>query len=538
LGGQLANTSPDSFPDYWTFDIEEVIFDDNHRVQYLAVKKNTDMKGFLLWLNEAIAEFYERQSTAMDSFKLIREIERCSTCNLPVSYCRCITVPQSYFQQIILASFTYTFARFIYDIFTEPVFKIWSFYKLIRALDKETRMIWLGCADVCRCKVVDVLIYFGFLTQERFYGEQRLRQLGEKVRDRVIAWPRVFVAAAAIATLLLFYRKRFGKLFQSQGAMIPLPVERANAYATGIPTYIETTSFPVSGKMETVSLDSLTETVAKNVVYCEFTSSAEGRYSCSRGRALAVKGNLFLINKHTVPEGISQLCVQVGKKSGRGVQEFTSARFNPISDMVSLEGTDCALVRFACIPPKADLVDYFLDAAPSGPFQARYVDRDENGVVQRYSVKVVRFARQIVESIGPVVAAFIQVSEPTVPGQCGMALVGSHGSNACIVGIHSFGNKAQLAGTMFVTRKELQELIERFEFSPGDAPPLLSSQSAQRRISSLHPKCTLNFSTLESLACMVVLPVHVLLIDHLLFLPFSIKSWWRVVSTKLNMDLP
>lgn len=494
--GQLRVSQPLDFPDYWVFKVEEVRFQ-GHEVRYEQVAVG-DMKVLLRWYAAAIEAFYAKQSAAMDSIKSAEECAWCDGCHLPRPLCDCRLEQQSLvsdanvFLCTVMCCVTYIFApllhrvvnvlavRYAYRLAARRVtVQWWAMWAKATSVSHGVKALWARHKIFGEC--------MGELDEHQ--ARDAMCTLGERVRSRVIGTPVLFVSLAAFLIIWLKL-KGWGSLMEAQGPFASLPQERANAYATAAALPIERSTFPATGKCKTVDLDSLCNKVRSNVVHLRF-EAANGVATC--GRALAIATGFYITNAHTVPKVAGLLSVVVGKRLTQGIAQQKVHRFNPASDVVYHHSKDLVLLRLPGIDPKVDIREFFLDGNPKGPCYGRYLDMSEDGERKNIDMRVRCFGNVHVPGLGELFAAEGVPENVTVQGQCGMPLVCTSGSNASIVGLHAFGAREERrCGAMVVLRSDIDYLL-RGELVVGASAPELSAQSAERALTSVSPKCVLNY---------------------------------------------
>lgn len=257
----------------------------------------------------------------------------------------------------------------------------------------------------------------------------------------------------------------------------------------------ELTSFDVTRQMECDSRtpDELQEYVGRNVV--AFTTSrtdSQGRTVLRAGRALCIRGHIYVTAAHTLPKGRYTLTVVHGSAGSTGLQDVSCEMHD--SEVFEMPSKELAFFRLRCLPPKKNVVPLIAKASANFVAAGRYVDRTMEGTVSAHAVVNIAKGGHFMCDTMDIENVWNGRATPiTVLGQCGMPLVAFTGRGPMICGVHVAGGGDRIAAACLTQEVAVEGLNHFPEPHIEAGTPMLSAQGYVRNLTSLHHKSVMAY---------------------------------------------
>lgn len=215
----------------------------------------------------------------------------------------------------------------------------------------------------------------------------------------------------------------------------------------------------------------------------------EGRLTSTT--ALNVKGNLWLVNKHSFKyrEGtLSVLFDDVNQNVSRNIKDY---RFTA-KDFVELgEVEDAMLIEITALPPGRNLLPYFLvDTAIGGNYNGTYHLVSKDGIHSSKTVCSISIGKCPVFGV---MGYHGKVNIPTNFGDCGSACIAEVGGAKVILGIHTSGNAREMIFIQHISQRMVQMATTRYrpQVDMGEIPH--SAPGCERVLGQIHEKSSFRF---------------------------------------------
>lgn len=246
-------------------------------------------------------------------------------------------------------------------------------------------------------------------------------------------------------------------------------------------------------------VEKLADVIKDNLVHLQFRTEIDGLWVCSDGCGFFLKGHLLAIPKHFLDKPWTHVKV-TPSLVGPGVN---SAITVPRHSMLFIDAhTDLVVTNFLALPPRKDLVKYWIKEPVSDGQRGRYYRRTVQGLLESDQVHGISFAEDDADGlfdVAPVLKGFVSI--PTRNGSCGSLLMLDHPRGPVIAGFHYWGGMNQMdpkeVRSWRFLQSELQAIVafseEKFGRQIEASPIVLSSESAQVSLSEVHYKHPLRF---------------------------------------------
>lgn len=257
----------------------------------------------------------------------------------------------------------------------------------------------------------------------------------------------------------------------------------------------ELTSFDVTRQMEcdSRSPDEVEAYVANNVVHFTTTRvNSDGQTVTRKGKALCIRGHIYVTARHTLPEGRYTLNIVHGSAGSLGLQSISMVTHS--SETFELPSKELVFFRLRCLPPKKNLLPLLARESANFVAAGRYVCRDEEGTISSHKVVgIMNSGHFVCESMDVDSTWSGQATPHTAMGQCGMPLVAFTGRGPMICGIHIAGGGARIAAAR-LTSELAQKGLDAFPEPHVEAgTPMLNAQGYERDLTTLHHKSVMAF---------------------------------------------
>lgn len=246
-------------------------------------------------------------------------------------------------------------------------------------------------------------------------------------------------------------------------------------------------------------VEKLVDVIKDNLVHLQFRTEIDGKWRCSDGCGFFLRGHLLAIPKHFLDKPWTHVKV-TPSIVGPGVN---SAITVPRQAMLFVDAhTDLVVTNFLALPPRKDLIKYWIKEPVSDGQRGRYYRRTIQGLLENDHVYGISFAEDDADGlfdVAPVLKGFVLA--PTRNGSCGSLLMLDHPRGPVIAGFHYWGGMNQLdpkeVRSWRFLQSDLQSIVAFCETKFGRqieaGPVTLSSESAQVTLSEVHYKHPLRF---------------------------------------------
>lgn len=234
------------------------------------------------------------------------------------------------------------------------------------------------------------------------------------------------------------------------------------------------------------------EKIAKNVVHLEVEFSHEGLVKHIPSTALCVSGHVYLTNNHCFPLESDDGMVRVYMTEMNNPNHIGSNINFPVSlSKVYRDQDKDVLMFWSPYPPRMNLLNLFLEKDfPQLVCNGFYVGKAISGEIcynplQRIHAETIFAPGCLQKEFESFVAT---PRNPTAHGDCGTPMVANSPAGPLLVGIHQTGN-GSMCTAIRLTRGEIQKGVDFFGFNVEAGIPNLY----ETKLGSLHEKSVLRW---------------------------------------------
>jgi hypothetical protein len=491
--------NPTDIPDFWTFTVERVIpqpiCNGKQNAIYHKILDNVSMKDFLIWYNETIDIHWNSQEQVTNSVDIIHNMDLCKCCGIPVSLCTASpTIPQSlniklHGKWYHLWLMLYMWIYFATDIY----FSVCNYIRSMRDSFK-----WLATLKRFYDDPIESI------TNSREYWSR----LGERVRQDIGDNSTLVNLASAVAGAVTLYTgaKLVSYIFGSKddGKMDyrcqrfeeattfyppePKEKERSNVWHNPhvdlAPVHISDSSRAMRGQ-EMV----LAKKIEENMICCELLFE-ESKVQC---RMLCIVDQYYLVNNHCLLYDDFVLNI-FQNTSSSGVNRNMSIKMSQTQIYRDFKH-DLAVMKIPCLPPRRNIVKYFLPNGFRAVMKGEYIELNPNGTRSRNPVSGIAHGGVVNVQNKFTVEVWGGVTETqTYDGYCGTPLLVTTPQGPAIAGIHCLGSwKNNHIGCAKVPLHYLESLVNNFKPTVEINDISICSESVQRELGELHDKSVFRF---------------------------------------------
>lgn len=257
----------------------------------------------------------------------------------------------------------------------------------------------------------------------------------------------------------------------------------------------ELTTFDVTGQMacNQLSEEQFGDLVARNVVYFEtYRKGSSGEVIRKRGRALCVRGHIYVAASHTLPRGRYKLRIVHGSAGSIGLQDIETITSS--GEVLEMKDKELSFFRMRGLPPKRDITKFIAKSSANFVTNGVYILRDPSGTVSKKTVKGIKRGGALSCEDMEVFDTWRGVANPiTETGDCGMPLVAFTGRGPMICGIHIAGGGNNCVSTLLTDDVVHAALAAWEEPHIESGVPMISAQGFERELTTLHHKSVMAF---------------------------------------------
>jgi hypothetical protein len=486
------------YPDLWTFTVKKVTPVPvqqgvlGGQAQTEIIREDVDLKEFLVWYNEAIADHNSNQNRVKVSIDRLHNAKLCPTCGMPDSLCTCLVERQSGLYTYLLYSLIWKFFFNIFD-WLFGISYLWCFMFNTWLGKWLTEHLWAHLSS----------------RQRNLFERSVMTSLGQGISfwmnpPTLIAYIGVSLTSAismyALKELVMsFLRPRP----EHEGGNTNIGVrpkasetERENVWYKNDFTMSSFCYTPQQASSKGVSLEEFSKRLLMNQVHLHMHSESLGK--TLKTGAFCLKGNLYVVNKHAIPkDDVFQVdIVSTSRKDGVTANNSLILFKSNFIDI----GNDLTLVEIRCLPPKADITPYFAKRQFAGVWNGALITRSEDGSTKHNYVKR---ASLVEANWMPDVKGHHWQYHPstlTQNGDCGGLLVLECQGGFVIAGVHYAGLHGMfeslttpMSAAVPFHWETIRELLEKFGQQIVPSVPMLEAKTAKTALIPLHRNSPIRF---------------------------------------------
>lgn len=477
-GGMLDSSKvPDTtgYPDLWSWSIKKVVavpVGKKGRPELVVTHENLNLVEFLQWYNEAIDAHDRNQSKVSSSISQLRDTKLCLSCFLPIKMCVCVQSNDinTFLKRWLIWSVVIHVGSILITHFAEWYyrFRLWRFF---------------------RCKL------------KQFKHDQSIfwTTLGKRVQSN-IGHPKFLIGLVGVLATGSAIYKLTSRTFAVQGAAQTKPKpddhgEKENVWYKNTYTLSPLDLSPQILSMKGLTLIDFLNQFAKN---CYSLTSVRGDNISRPGKAVCLKGQIYLACNHTVPEfedSLKMIFTSQCNKDGvsKNIEVLVSS-----AQVTRYPERDLVVLIIPNLPPGRDISNYFAKEDFDAKFNGHYCIRERDGSMTTLNVDRLRLNKSFpVPQINATLPIWfgVPVTRETVNGDCGAPLVMNTTMGNCIVGIHTLGSTGH-CGANRVSQEFVKRVIsENPNYSVQSGYCAINAPSTNRVMGDLHKKSVFRYIT-------------------------------------------
>lgn len=509
------------YPDYWKITVKQVVPSTgrgkNQRGTLKTIGVHEDIVEFLKWYTTVIKEHELNQGKVMECNEAMSKIVLCDECSLPKGMCSCLTVQSGFADLIepVVPSYISTPMTLLHrPVEKSSWFSILVYWFYLSLIYFGLKFVWFGWL-LNKYYGEDFIFIILSKSREHIHlTRAALSYMGSQAQATRGGSPKVMILLKACATVGVLttiygaYKIFFEKNDLSPQSEAPGPdameLRPSDVGTRPKPDGIVRTAVSYAPKYPVSNSDFSSHTLCAGpsgygpledkIVRgsCTIISFKEGQASILN-RALNVGGNVYLTNKHGIPEECP-FELQVIGKQGSGIST-NSKRILVTNNMVyRIPGKDLVFLNILCRPPGPVLSDYFHVPTLVGNFNCKFIGRDRFGEVCKNDVVNVKKHKEMwADERGAYTHDMWGgvTSVLTNKGDCGTALVANTPVGPVILGIHTLVNLArpEFIYSFPVSNVDVKDGLNYFNSNTFGAGVVnVSAPSAPRAVGELSPQ--------------------------------------------------
>ncbi len=455
-----------SYPDYWDILVQKVVPQDTEiyrqRAKLEEVSKFSDIYEFCSWFSRTAKQFDDEQNKVETSDINMARAEICLSCYKPQIGGGCMCVADNSEVQL----------QGLSEIITTPVswFLEWCFSLLF-----SIGLFWW-------------IMQFSF-AQERFVDwmysakskvvSSAFRHLGER-HHRAIGKVALFVKISVVVGTLYAYFKFFSWLFLKestveaqmtpQGGLVssqigkaPKPKNEAeNVWYNDSIDVCVLDMAPSGASWKQHTNQQIFDALRSNVVVVTaYSPLADGTTLKRTNRAIAVKGQIYMINNHGLPTD-TDLKLEIRANVGDGVSDTHTVTIAQ-EEIYRHPEREVAFFALRGWAPRKNIVDYFAGEKMQCICKGFYIMVNEDGSKHMVGVRAVGRASEHLSGLGTFEMWGGVPDRDTLVGECGSPMILRSGMGPFIAGIHVAGASGYAAAVSVDRQFLLDAIYEHFD---------------------------------------------------------------------------
>lgn len=492
LDSSKAYHEPDSYPDYWQFDVAKVIVPKNLRevAKYESILLTDSVDKFCSWLSLASLQHFEEQRKMTDSLKQIKSIPICKICYRNKHKCICS-----------LQSGRVPWFRNMYFLFCETI--AWVLFFLLKII---CFFVFEKIYIFVRSYLDEFLLKFRMISIKERLNKLIFVDLSKQVQAN-LGLPKLFTGLVAVITsgytaykLATFFGSSRNMNLQSAEERDPKPLlnERYNPWVVNDYKLMNMDLTPPILSSTQFSDDEFIDMISHNISSAQIFDLHEPTRRWLN-TILCVKGNLYITNAHYFTQ-LDNIHDEFGIEILSGPKtEAVSPKITLTikkSSLKMVEECDLCLFILPGAIPKKDITNLFPSKDVCFKSTGSLLTRMMSGELR--SLKVLnthiyhstqsfdntKFNNKV--SLG-------KCEMETVKGDCGSPLIVHSPKGHFIISIHRAGNNAGSVLGTCIFRECLLDFLGGVDdmFLTPSGPPNLEEKHFE--LQTLHSKSVFNF---------------------------------------------
>jgi hypothetical protein len=514
---KLPPITEDAYPDYWEFIVSEVkcaMSNGKQTGKIEAVARFTDINAFLAYYSKMTFVHKQQQISAMNADKSFGNIKICGSCYIPSSVCPCLET-QMY---DTLATIGVGLAGLIYNY--PSISRSIAKHCIRGALNSVSPLLQdilyeAGTEIVCQT-IIDIrqsVKNSAFSWQERLYFERdKLRNImltfGDNLRatlenNKILCG--LLIAAPTICFIYKTYQDYSRLNIQGTGmsregisskigTTIDAQDEKPNPWINNDYVVSDFDVGRFTSSLKTAKFDDIRDRIFKNCVHLKASYYVGDELRHRRGKAVCLGGNIYMTNKHNIPDGEIEMTM-ISSPDIQGVTQ--NVTFLLLQDSIIFnESKDLAFFVATCCPPKRSILEFFAKENFRTVCEGYLLQRTDAGYPKALALRgITRQDNYYVNDFGRSFPSwFAQSVVDTESGDCGSVMLGKTPLGPVIMGIHQTGGKFNQVTSIQIFRSDLNciEHLLNEMFSPTK-PKLVDLQGSDIVVDPLHHKSVFRY---------------------------------------------
>jgi hypothetical protein len=485
------------YKDLWTFKVEMIIPRKiaSNSMKSLAEKKtiheNIDQATFFKWFRDTVIAFKANQNRVKSSLNELKKSQNCLCCNLPDQMCANVQTGDIEYVTVI------------FPMMLATIIKSTSMYKFIKRWMISIYILYYISFfyDKCSYKTVQALAWIDTKIDTDYW-----KNMGDRV-EKKYRIPIYFGVAASIFCTAFGIYKMLNKL-QVQGGVTsefgsqPKDDEkkRENVWYKN---EVNLTPFEISrasASAKSSNFEDFKNRIAKNCVSIRIKNPNIQGNIWRPSKMTCISGHVYMVNNHCIPDIPDTTIIKMVESPDTHINancEFTLCE----EDIYRLPERDLAFLLLRNIPPKKNIMKYFISDKITGPLNGQTIGRNFDGSIGGIKCENTKLSPKTnfnTKETGKITSDvwIAKSNDKSQDGDCGSLLAFHTELGYILGGIHfarnDWNGDVVLHRVTKTTLEEVLEKFERFSVESGNLD-MVSSKDIQRDLTTLDKKSVFRY---------------------------------------------
>lgn len=251
---------------------------------------------------------------------------------------------------------------------------------------------------------------------------------------------------------------------------------------------------PLTVSWKALPREQIIQRVARNTMFVKSLYEQDGKMRGNKFRILALGGQLFVTNKHSIPVETVRFVVTQSTQL-TGVSENFSVSLHPGDFWYPSESEDLVFFRIRCIPPRASLEGLLVSRDFRTFCDGVMVTREENGETGTLRVKALHNFVDAPGTSDEVIGFLGECERKTISGECGSPYVGFPPMGPVLLGMHTIGGLTEAVVALHVPIEDVKEARKqlRAELVVPRAFEIPRPRGVKQSMDELHAKSVFRY---------------------------------------------
>jgi hypothetical protein len=492
------NHTDESFPDAWEWHVEcvEPADKNEHQGRYVTILKTNSVDVLLDWYTTAILEHREKLERIKTCNLRMTNTRMCDKCRRLEHRCTCIIRKIfNVWKSVICRTCGKRTCICEQQSLREQVCKVkdfltlWAFYTILFKIISEGIIFFLNYTYNAVYRYIVNLT----LILSRMYIRRVLARAGNAIDKRT--FPIAVVTVLTTIVMYKYYKREtyFQQVEVKETGKRPkkLPQERKDVWYNDKPILTPFNLSPPTLSSKGWNRVDFEKFVANQLIYATlyFDEDTDNVYT-SRTTILCLKGNLYLINYHSISKmfekDLSTIQMDLlSEPKNRGVTANCTIQLSK-GNVIPFPNQDYALLMISNIPPRQGVYKYLMRDSHVQDPRGFYVHIDQSGHKTINNVRNISRMKKVDENSKNTFEIWSgQADTMTQYGHCGSPLFLDTPQGYAFAGIHAYGGITNGVASLLISRDMVEQHL--------DWIPNPTEMFPQSDLVELHPKSTFRY---------------------------------------------